>query len=79
MTEYCITKPALDEHHQDQLLIYLSLSNGVSELKVGEELSLHTHSLIYVINSFFPDVKFHHDQETGILRVKGISFQRKKL
>jgi RNA 3'-terminal phosphate cyclase len=46
----------LDEHHQDQLLVYLSLANGVSKLLIGEEQSLHTQSLIYVINSFLPEV-----------------------
>jgi len=37
------------------------MANGVSELLIGEEMSLHTKSLIYVINSFIPEVEFTHD------------------
>jgi RNA 3'-terminal phosphate cyclase len=50
----------LDEHHQDQLLLYAALANGTTKLLVGEELSLHTQSLIYVINKFLPEVEITH-------------------
>lgn len=30
LEHYCNKKVAFDEHHQDQLLIYLSLANGTS-------------------------------------------------
>lgn len=30
LVHYCEKKVAFDEHHQDQLLIYLSLANGTS-------------------------------------------------
>ena len=67
---------ALDEHHQDQLLLYLSFANGTSELFIGREQSLHTKSLVYVIKSFIPEVEFDHDEATGILKIKGIGLKR---
>lgn len=65
-----LKKCSLDEHHQDQLLIYAALAKGRSELFVGEELSLHTHSLIYVLQKFIPELVISH--ENGILSVEGI-------
>lgn len=65
-----LKKCALDEHHQDQLLIYAALANGRSELLVGDELSLHTHSLVYVLQKFIPELVISH--ENGILAVQGI-------
>lgn len=46
-------KVCLDEHHQDQLLLYAALANGTTELLIGE-MSLHTESLLYVIKKFIP-------------------------
>jgi hypothetical protein len=43
---------------------------------IGREESLHTKSLIYVIKSFIPQVEFTHDEETGILKIKGIGLKR---
>ena len=36
LEHYVKKKASLDEHHQDQLLLYMALANGVSELLVGE-------------------------------------------
>jgi RNA 3'-terminal phosphate cyclase len=67
-------KCCLDEHHQDQLLIYAALAGGRSELLVGEELSLHTHSLIYVLQKFIPGLEIAHEE--NVLIVNGIGFKR---
>lgn len=76
LEHYCNRKVALDEHHQDQLLIYLSLAEGTSELMIGREESLHTKSLMYVIKSFIPEVEFEHDEELGVLKIKGVGHKR---
>ena len=60
----------LDEHHQDQLLLLASLACGTSRLLIGEELSLHTESLLYVIKNFIPEFKYKHEE--GILSIEGI-------
>lgn len=75
LQQYANVKPALDEHHQDQILILLSLAAGKSTIKVGRELSLHTKSLFYVIKNFIPDLKYNHDEETGILTIEGIGYK----
>lgn len=46
---------------------------------IGKQQSLHTQSLIYVINSFLPKVEFKHDKESQILSIKGIGLKRGNL
>ena len=53
-------KVCFDEHHSDQLLLYAALANGRSELLVGDELSLHVQSLIYVLQKFIPNLVVNH-------------------
>lgn len=69
---YADKKVAFDEHHQDQLLIYMALAHGTSRLLVGE-LSLHTESLLYVLQSFLPTLQFSH--EDSILSVHGVGYE----
>lgn len=73
LEHYAEHKPCFDEHHQDQLLVYMALANGVSELFIGEEISLHTQSLIYVMQKFIPDLEITHEE--GMLKIKGISYK----
>ena len=74
--EQCVArKCSFDEHHQDQLLLYMALPEGTSELLVGEELSLHTQSLLYIIQKFLPAVAVSHEE--GIMRVTGIGYKVK--
>jgi RNA 3'-terminal phosphate cyclase len=35
LEHYAEKKVCLDEHHQDQLLLYMALAHGTSELLVG--------------------------------------------
>jgi RNA 3'-terminal phosphate cyclase len=51
---YAEHRVCVDEHHQDQLLLLCVLANGVSRIRSGTNLSLHTQSLFYVIKSFIP-------------------------
>lgn len=54
------------------MLIYAALANGRSELLVGDELSLHTQSLIYVLQKFIPNLVVSH--EDGVLKIDGINY-----
>ena len=54
------------------MLIYAALANGRSELLVGDELSLHTQSLIYVLQKFIPNLVVGH--EDGVLKIDGINY-----
>jgi RNA 3'-terminal phosphate cyclase (ATP) len=60
LEHYAEKKVCLDEHHQDQLLLNMGLAHGTSELLVGEELSLHTQSLIYILQKFIPELEVTH-------------------
>lgn len=73
LEHYAEHKTCFDEHHQDQLLVYMALANGVSELFIGEEISLHTQSLIYVMQKFIPDLEITHEE--GMLKIQGISYK----
>lgn len=65
-------KCCIDEHHQDQLLLYAALAKGRSELLVGDELSLHTQSLVYVLQKFMPGLVISH--ENRVLSIEGIHY-----
>lgn len=68
LRHYAEAKFCLDEHHQDQLILLATLAAGKSRLRVGPELSLHTQSLIYVIQKFIPEFKYEHTED-GILEI----------
>lgn len=65
-------KACLDEHHQDQLLIYMALGHGVSRINIGMEQSDHTKSMIYVLKQFIPELRVEH--EDGVLLVEGVGY-----
>ena len=67
---YVESRTCLDEHHQDQLILLATLAEGTSKLYVGEELSLHTQSMMYVIKTFLPEFKYEHAE--GILTIEGM-------
>lgn len=62
----------LDEHHQDQLLIYMALASGTSRVNIGKSRSEHTMSMLYVIEKFLPEAKIHF--EDGILSIQGVNY-----
>ena len=49
----------------------MALAEGQSEILIGEP-TLHTKSLIYVINNFLPECKI---QLTDLLRVEGVNYK----
>lgn len=74
LRHYAEEKYCLDEHHQDQLILLATLAAGKSRLRVGPELSLHTQSLMYVIEKFIPEFKYTHTED-GILEIEGIGYK----
>ncbi len=44
-----------DEHHTDQIMIYMTLAEGKSSI-ICDKLSLHSQTMIELIRIFIPDV-----------------------
>jgi len=63
----------LDKFMADQILPFLALAKGKSEIKI-EEFTEHVESNISTIEKFL-DVKFEIDKEEKIIKVKGIGFK----
>jgi hypothetical protein len=51
----------------------MALAEGTSQIHVGDDLSLHAQSLLYIINKFIPNLQYNH--ENGILSITGIGHQ----
>ncbi|CAD8107274.1 unnamed protein product [Paramecium primaurelia] len=66
-----------DEHHQDQLILLMSLAKGKSEILVGKPSS-HTESLIYVIQKFLPECLIEFEKtnikDNFIISVQGVGY-----
>lgn len=57
-------KVVLDEHHADQLLIFMSLANGTSTLSTLP-LSLHSRTMLWLLNQFTPELEITHEENEG--------------
>ncbi|KAI0670657.1 RNA 3'-terminal phosphate cyclase [Trametes maxima] len=64
----------VDEHMQDQMIIFLALAKGKSKIKSGP-LSLHTRTAIWVAEQL-SDAKFHveESENTAIIECEGIGY-----
>jgi len=51
----------------------MALAEGTSQIHVGNNLSLHAQSLLYILTKFIPDLQYTH--EDGILSITGIGHQ----
>jgi len=66
----------VDEHLQDQLIVFMALANGVSRVRVGE-VSLHTQTAIWVAEKL-TDAKFTTTRQpdgTNIIECHGIGLE----
>lgn len=63
-----------DHHLQDQLILFMALANGDSQILTGP-LTLHTQTVIHVVEQFVP-VKFEtvEGDQTTIIKCKGIGW-----
>lgn len=58
----------VDEHLQDQLLIFMALARGISRMRVGE-LTPHSQAGLYVLSEM---TGCSHSFEDGVLTIEGI-------
>ncbi|KRX08748.1 RNA 3'-terminal phosphate cyclase/enolpyruvate transferase, alpha/beta [Pseudocohnilembus persalinus] len=71
----------LDEHHQDQLLIYMALAQGTSQIRCGKEMTPHTQAVFYVLKKFIPNLKYLIEQDkndkmqSNIISIEGIGLK----
>jgi RNA 3'-terminal phosphate cyclase (ATP) len=67
------TRAALDRYMADQILIFLAIAKGKSQVKV-EEITDHCRTNIRVIEEILP-VEFHIDENKKEISVEGIGFR----
>jgi RNA 3'-terminal phosphate cyclase (ATP) len=67
----------VDEHTQDQLLLFMALAKGLSKIKCGKVITDHTKSCLYIFEKFIPGLKYKitAEGECNIIEVEGIGFQ----
>lgn len=65
----------VDEHVQDQLIIFMALAKGVSRIRVGP-LTMHTKTAIYVVEQM-TSIKYTiiEDGPTNIIECNGLGFE----
>jgi RNA 3'-terminal phosphate cyclase (ATP) len=60
---YFASGSCMDEHLQDQLLIFMTLANGKSTIRCNKDITEHTNSCFYIFKEFFPQLKYEVTQE----------------
>ncbi|KAF8163086.1 RNA 3'-terminal phosphate cyclase domain-containing protein [Crassisporium funariophilum] len=66
----------VDEWMQDQIIIFMALADGKSEVRCGTSLSLHTQTAIWLAQEL-TDAKFEVEEEpsgTVVIRCQGIGY-----
>lgn len=67
----------VDEHHADQLLIYMALAEGTSAIRTVKPVTGHINGMISILKQFLPDLKIditEHDESTQI-EIEGIGLK----
>lgn len=74
----------VDIHHQDQLLIYMALAKGKSQILVGNVLSEHTQGVFYILRKFIPNISINVIPQleekkvtANIIEIEGIGLAKK--
>ena len=66
----------VDEHHADQLIVYMALAEGTSLMRTTKELSLHSKTMVQLLPMFNKDIKFEvileEKTNTSLVVVHGI-------
>ncbi len=70
-----------DEHHTDQLLIFMALANGKSTIVCGE-ISLHTQTMFELLQIFIPGIEIditpignEEEGKANVIGIKGIAYK----
>jgi len=62
------TDAAVDEHHTDQLLIYMALASGMSQMRVVKPISLHTKTMLALLRMYREDLVINcHKGDKSVL------------
>jgi len=74
---YFASGSCMDEHLQDQLLIFMTLANGKSTIQCNKLITEHTHSCFYIFKEFFPQLKYEiteqKDSSLATIQVEGLA------
>ena len=64
-----------DEHHTDQLMIYMALAKGESKI-ICHDLSLHSETMLELLRIYIPDIQISLEPVEGdkntMIAIKGI-------
>ena len=60
----------VDEHHTDQLLIYMAIANGTSEMLAKKPLSMHTQTMLVLLTMFRPELEIVQEPLENAVRIK---------
>lgn len=58
-----------DEHHTDQLLIFMIMAKGKSVIR-SDKLSLHTQTQIALIKQFLPELKLEVNEKENEVTIE---------
>ena len=68
-----------DEHHTDQLMIFMALANGKSRLAC-HDLSLHSQTMLELLKIYIPDIEISvepiDDKKNDLITITGIGYDR---
>ena len=68
--KYCI-----DEYISDQVLIFMALADGYSEISIPKDISLHFQTMIEILRRFINvDIQIRKENCFNIIGIKGINF-----
>ena len=65
----------VDEHHCDQLLVYMAMAEGVSKMRTIAPLSLHTETMVALLRIYRPDLSIRVDtqEKSVVIEVDGLA------
>lgn len=75
-----ISHPSIcvDEHHADQLMIFMALAEGKSTIRTIKNASGHMYGMLRILEQFIPDFKYELNQidECTEISIQGIGYIR---
>ena len=60
----------VDEHHCDQLLVYMAMAQGESEMLTKKPLSMHTETMLVLLSMFRPEISIEQEPLDNAVRIK---------
>jgi len=68
----------VDEHHADQIMIFMALAEGTSNIRTVSPLTGHINGIIRILNQVVPDAEIETTEFEGTteLKITGIGLKR---